>query len=152
MALEMLQMYDNQLENFPTMGNHPELKEIDLNSNRIEALDAALFEGMPALESFQLAKNQLKELPSTIFKCSALNFLNLSDNPLTAVPEEIKDCAELQVLFWANTKTTALPATMEALDNLLRVDLERNELDETSKELCSKMQSVVANKDGFFKF
>jgi len=153
-SLECLQMYDNSLETFPEMGNHPQLKEIDLSGNRIAALRAEDFSQMPALESFQVAKNMLEELPLQILQsCPQLNLLNVSGNPLGALPEEVGGCEALQVLFWAKTRCTALPATLEALGpKLARVDFEGHEFDSDTRAMCDRLEQVVVANGGFFKF
>jgi len=150
-SLEVLQLYDNQLENFPEMGSHPALSEINCNNNRIEVLESDAFAGLPALESLQLANNRLKTLPGTIFNPDSFTFLNVSENPLECIPEEIGNSSHLQVLFWASTNTVSLPESMLTLEELSRVDFQENQFDAEALEMCKKLEAIVEQSDGFFK-
>ena len=152
-SIEMLQMEDNNLETFPTMGNHPHLKEIDLNKNRIGELTDETFQQLPALESLQMKANHLKSFPSNIFaSCPNLSLLNVSDcKDLAAMPESVGECANLKTIFWANTAITSLPEGFEKLA-LVRADLSGSHLDEGSVAMCVRMKEKLGEPEGFFRY
>jgi len=143
------------------MGSHPELKEIDLNKNRIGELPEESFKMMPKLESFQLKGNHIKSFPSSICSdCPHLTMLNLSDcKELANMPDNIGECAKLKTVFWANTGVANLPDSFEKLV-LVRADLscaEGSQLNEKSLEMCARMKEKLvapgtAESDGFFRY
>lgn len=63
----------------------PELKEVNLSSNRLEKIDDLLFE-LPQITKLVLSSNQLRSLPDSLWDCETLQTLDVGDNLLTSLP------------------------------------------------------------------
>ena len=70
----------------------------------------------------------LRSVPPTVLRMSALEVLALDDNNLTALPEEIGDLRKLRALYLAMNRLRELPDTLGSLPDLTTLDVEGNPL------------------------
>uniref|UniRef100_S4R4F0 LRRNT domain-containing protein n=1 Tax=Petromyzon marinus TaxID=7757 RepID=S4R4F0_PETMA len=87
-SVEVLYLYDNQLEEFPA---HlpPNLRELHLQENNIEVVPGAVLERTPFLEKLHLNDNSVSSAgiePATFHGTPRLKLLFLSRNHLSSVP------------------------------------------------------------------
>lgn len=86
-CLESLEMHGNSLEDWPRLGTHPGLTNVNLSKNRLRTIDAAVLQQRPSpaapkLATLNLAHNELEALPEQISCFAELRVLNLSNNTI----------------------------------------------------------------------
>ena len=149
-ALEELRLYGNQLEAFPTLSTHPELKIYEAHKNRVAEAPDDYFQATPALERVSIWGNQLKALPSSLCKCAKLVGVQAHENPELAALPDGPWPATLETLFIQDTKISKLPASLEQAA-LKRVNISKLPLDKDADELAEKMgKMILAKPDGIF--
>jgi Leucine-rich repeat (LRR) protein len=129
-ALCELRLFNNNLEAMPTLppaeGNALEI--LEMNNNRIAAIDEDYFLATPRLRRLALAANQLTRLPSSLATgCPVLQFLLVGDNQLAELPSMPSAGTlcwpQLETLFLERNPITHLPAELAISENLLRCNL-----------------------------
>ncbi len=73
----------NQLSSISFMQRMTFLKTIDLTVNKLITLPDNLFEFTPALQSLNLARNQLTALPSSLNQLQCIESINIADNEIS---------------------------------------------------------------------
>lgn len=120
---------NNNLESLPLiLFQMPSLKTLNLSGNNINCLpippvhnpsDAdsdndgfSMFTqnwNCPSLETLELSKNRMTELPKNIFQMPNLNSANFSDNQITSLPFEMWLAPSLKILTLKNNRLKTLP-------------------------------------------
>ncbi|MEE1964620.1 leucine-rich repeat domain-containing protein [Allomuricauda taeanensis] len=90
---------------------------------------------LTALETLDLAYNQLTEIPSSIGKLTALKILYLGVNRLTEIPESIGKLTALEDLSLAYNQLTEIPDRIGDLTALTYLDLGANQLTEIPESI-----------------
>lgn len=154
-ALEKLTDIDlshNDLPKVPSLlFSLPNLKRINLSDNLITDLPADLGEFWKSLESFNLARNRIKTLPTSLCKMFRLKKLFLSGNELDfdgipsgigklsnlevfdasynnleMIPEGVVRCGRLKKLLLSNNRLVTLPDAIHLLSDIEQLDLSNN--------------------------
>ena len=127
-ALQELRLGENNLEEMPTLGTHPELKILEVHKNRIATIPDGYFNATPALERLSLWGNTLTELPSSVCGCGALLGLQVQENKLSWLPAGAAWPAKLETLFLQHNPLTTLPGELHACKALKRVNVAQTKL------------------------
>lgn len=75
-----------------------------------------------------LSALQLTELPSNLFRASAIESLNVNNNLLTQLPDSIGQLKNLKSLSCVKNQLAALPVSLVQLPQLNNIDLNENDL------------------------
>jgi protein toll len=110
--LEILNLQNNQLENFPDdlFDDQLNLKTLWLDSNKLQKISGKIFKNIPQLISLQLGSNVIKQLEIGAFSNLPNLFqLNLQNNQLDILPSDVLQSLEnLKYLDLSNNKLTSL--------------------------------------------
>lgn len=101
------------------------LKEWFVSHTRIQRLPEFLAQ-FSKLQTLDMPKNQLCEVPPEIGKLICLKDLNLSYNRLMKIPPELGECEGLRRLELAGNRLCELPFELSSLKQLLLLDLGEN--------------------------
>nr|AMM42794.1 LRR-RLK [Vernicia fordii] len=166
-----LVLSNNQIKGkFPNQLKSPNLRHIDLSSNRFEGpfplwstnaseiyLQDNLFSGsipenigglMPRLEKLDLSSNHLTgTIPSSFCDIKGLQVISLRSNQLSG---ELPNCWSHQLMFWAidvsnNSLTGSIPSSFGSLSSLSVLLLSNNNLSgeiPSSLQNCSGLTSI----------
>lgn len=130
-----LDLSKSRLKSFPAEIAHwDELREVTLDRNKISEINEDLSQWQH-LVRFSAASNQLNAFPDDLTQWSALEFLNLADNYIDSIPLDIDAMQHLQeVILWSNV-IEHYPASLGDMKELLRLDLEYNDMTAEEQEL-----------------
>ena len=106
------------------------LVSLDLSDNHISALPGD-WNLLPVLAELRLAKNQLSELPATMFTgriVTSLAHLDLSDNQLQSLNAAIYHLSRLSVLKLDRNRLVSLPCGIGKLTQLVQLSASENQL------------------------
>ncbi|XP_052159487.1 receptor kinase-like protein Xa21 [Oryza glaberrima] len=134
--LQVINLRDNAFHGIiPSFGNLPDLMELNLGMNRLEAGDWSFLSSLITsrqLVQLCLDKNILKgTLPSSIAKLStSLQVLLLTGNEISGtIPQEIEKLTSLTLLYMEkNLLTGNLPDSLGNLPNLFILSLSQNKI------------------------
>ena len=121
--------------------------ELDLQEQdpKITALAAGDFDGLTALTTLDLARNDLTALPDGVFdELTALTTLQLTNNELTLLPDGVFDeLTALTSLYSTNNELTSLPdGVFDELTALTILHLSHNELTALPDGVFDKLTSL----------
>ncbi|CAL4062789.1 unnamed protein product [Meganyctiphanes norvegica] len=105
---------------------------LNISDNQLEEITAQLFVNCTDLLYLNLCNNKLETFPPQIRRLVHLQTLILDNNPLTHFQfRQLPSLVALQTLNMRNTQRSPsnLPTSLEALTNLVDVDLAKNNLD-----------------------
>ena len=103
---------------------------LDLSDNHISVLPDA-WNSLPSLAELKLAKNQLSNLPTTMFTGTvqtSLAHLDLSDNQLQTLTDTLYDLSRLAVLKLDRNRLVGLPSGIGKLSRLVQLSASENQL------------------------
>ncbi|XP_043992472.1 leucine-rich repeat-containing protein 18 isoform X2 [Gambusia affinis] len=134
--LNELDLSRNQIQKLPeAIGTFTSLTKLDLHSNKLESLPESIG-SLVGLTHLNLANNCLTTagLPSSLgFLCN-LTSLNLGLNQIDALPSTLEQLAFLQELALFDNCFTEVPEFVPTLQNLIKLNLERNPYAEAEYE------------------
>ena len=124
------------LASFNSFGSFPEqlssygasLRRVQLGTNGIASIDAAILSALPGLTCLMLEANQLKDLPGTLGELTELRELAVYGNCLQRLPDELGCCVSLTKLDAHHNELQTLPRTMVALSKLKSLYVQHNQL------------------------
>jgi len=128
---------DYGISSIPGTIQHLEfLQQMELEANNLTSLPSEL-KKLHRLQDLQIHNNSLIALPAFIGNLDSLVSLDIHNNQLTGLPESIGNLNKLEFLNIGNNSITSLPDTLCGLYlNGLDINIECNELDETSVPSC----------------
>lgn len=120
------------------------LKKLDLNSNSLEDLPAAMQVLAPSLEILFLSENKFSKVPDVIKKMNKLRVLSMRDNSLTELTSTNLPVSSLVWLILTNNKIAKINPNVKDLIHLRKLMLSHNSLDEIPVELqqCEDLELV----------
>lgn len=127
-ALDSLDLSRNALEEFPRIQRNGNLKELQLNENKLTLTNMKVRKGQPLAHLF-LSRNQIKILPKTIGKLTNLKKLTLNYNQITAVDEAFAKLKNLEELSLYSNQLTSIPASVYRLTQLRFIDVYFNSIE-----------------------
>lgn len=103
--LQRLYADANNISNIPdkVIGNWPELQELDLSYNQLEALPDKISQAKN-LEVVDLSFNKFKHFPKALLKLEKLRTLDIRNNEIKELPEEIKNLKKLEIVYLAGNE------------------------------------------------
>ncbi|KAF7645415.1 hypothetical protein LDENG_00204630 [Lucifuga dentata] len=119
------------------------LRTVDLSSNKIEVLPAAIGNFLQ-LKSLTLNCNRLTGVPAEIGKLKKLETLSLNGNRIQQLPPTVIQLRALRTLSLAGNQLTEVPSSLEALRHLDLLDLSRNQIQTVPAEV-SELQAIEIN-------
>jgi hypothetical protein len=119
------------------------LQTIDLHSNGLQGPLSDAIGDLVELEYFSAANNKLDgSLPKAISKLSKLNTLGLAKNSFTGLITPVSDLPNLKILFLRNNLFSG--AIPKVTNSTAVLDLDQNQFDSVSDELCEGGQNISA--------
>lgn len=107
------------------------LKQLDLSTNNIDNLPAAIFSGLGKLTHLRLDNNKMNFIADRALEgLLSLSMINLSDNHINSLPPELfNEARNVQQIYLQNNSINVLaPGIFTELTQLLVLDLSHNEL------------------------
>jgi Leucine-rich repeat (LRR) protein len=95
------------------------LKHLDLHDKLLTYQIRTNIKYCVKLESLDLSKTNLGEIPDEIFLLTSLEELNLSHNHIKIIPDSINKLSNLKKLYLSHNEITKIPA----LCNLKKLDI-----------------------------
>ena len=151
-ALEELRLSGNNLEEMPTLSEHPSLSVFEMHKNRITTIPDDYFKALPGLQRLSIWGCMLTALPPSLASsCPKLVGLQAQENKLASIPAGPWP-STLETLFLQdNTSLAQLPAALASCPALKRVNLSKLPLDGDSQGVAEKIKAkCLADKDGIF--
>ena len=131
--LERLMLYSNRLSEVPKV-NSQRLRELRLNSNRIQSIPPHVFANTPNLGELILDENLLSNssfTPTSFAGAENIRRLSMIDNQLTLVPEDLP--VSLEELYLSSNQINKVSANaLTSLTSLRVLYLDHNQLVDTS--------------------
>ena len=111
------------------------LQELHLSHNRLSRLPD--LSHMQALVRVNVSHNSLTELPSTLFSCSKLQYLDVSSNVVRDLPHQMCDLEMLDTLDISNNRITEIDMSIIEwwYKNVCRLHIARNPIHNISFEV-----------------
>ncbi|KAL4240866.1 hypothetical protein ACF0H5_001651 [Mactra antiquata] len=137
--------HNNLNEVPPELENSKGVIVLNLSHNNIEMLPNLLFVNLLDLTYLDLSNNNLETLPPQMRRLTSLQTLILNNNPLVhAQLRQLPAMTSLQMLHMRNTQRTLanFPSGLDSLNNVLDVDLSRNDLPRIPEPLY-KLKSLT---------
>ncbi len=133
--ISKLNLIDCELTNLSaSIKNLSELKELDLDGNRIYKLPESIGE-LTKLKILNLANNQIKTLPDSLGNLVSLEYLILDHNILNKLPSTLNLLKNLKSLSVWNNRLEMLPENLHNLNKLQILGLSNNLLREVPESL-----------------
>ena len=127
----------------------PKLKQLDVSYNHLAKLsDLFNNNAICAIESLNLANNNITELPDSLLTSNSLHRLNIANNQMVELPDALSAMKSLKklILFDGNAgahsnNIETLPDGFKKLAKTLKeLWIDASKLDGKSKEMLSQMQ------------
>jgi Leucine-rich repeat (LRR) protein len=121
------------------------VKELNLQKNKIEEIDALLFNGMYNLEWLDLSMNRIRHLhPKTFDGLEKLKVLMIGYNQLeTLDPMVFKNVVNLSFLSLSGNKLKRLePNIFDSLVNIKILDLSKNQLEVIDSRIFNELKKL----------
>lgn len=139
--LTHLNLYGNKIGSIPDLSGM-NLVFFSIGRNNLLEIPDSVFE-MESLEFLNIANNELKVLPNLISGLINLKELHLEDNYLSELPESICQLTKLQHLLLNRNRLKKLPEQFyTSLTEMKELNLSRNFLESESLEKLSKMNQL----------
>ncbi|WP_460471791.1 leucine-rich repeat domain-containing protein [Emticicia fontis] len=145
--LKALNLYNARLSELPmNVTKLPNLEELDLYYNDIKQLPNEICD-MPKLKTLAVSNNELWNLPAHIAKIKTLETLYAHHNRLNELPT----LPDLKLLHIGHNMFKTVPEKVYALDNLVEIDISRNQIMEVPVQLrkFEKLQRVFFGGNDF---
>eukprot|EP00299_Pterocystis_sp_00344_P009787 c4230_g1_i1.p1 GENE.c4230_g1_i1~~c4230_g1_i1.p1 ORF type:complete len:579 (+),score=166.57 c4230_g1_i1:46-1782(+) len=171
-GLTDLDVSHNQLKDICRLP-YPNMTQLVLNNNKIEALPEGCFSELAAVKSINLASNRLTAIPAAVGldRCRQLTEFNCDNNALTefdgnfsesviatlffgsnrftAIPTCIFEMKQLSNLVLNSNKIENVPADIQKLTKLTMINLQNNDVKQLAPEMATiktlKKVNVVGN-------
>lgn len=129
--------------------NCPQLKSIQLQNNYLSKTIPSTIGNNVALESLNLANNQLETIPETIENQTRLKTLKADNNQLKALPNGLATILNLQHLSASHNNIQYIPSNLGQSNNLVTLDLSNNQLTYIPEEIgnCPNIGTIYLNSN-----
>lgn len=151
--LVCLKLWYNQIAYIPIqIGTLTNLEKLYLNRNKIEKIPSQLFY-CRKLRFLDLSHNNLTNIPSDISFLLNLQYLAVTANRIESLPNELFQCKKLRTLNLGNNCLHSLPSRFGELTALTQLELRGNRLEGLPVELgeCRQLKrtGLVVEEDLF---
>ncbi|XP_028664908.1 leucine rich repeat containing 8 VRAC subunit Aa [Erpetoichthys calabaricus] len=151
--LVCLKLWYNQIAYIPIqIGTLTNLERLYLNRNKIDKIPSQLF-FCRKLRYLDLSHNNLTSIPADIGFLQNLQYFAVTANRIEALPPELFQCKKLRTLNLGNNCLQSLPSRFGELTNLMQLELRGNRLECLPVELgeCRllKRSGVIVEEDLF---
>jgi len=115
--LQEIDLSDNCIKELPVELGSLSLVTVNFSRNQLKELPATLFCGqwLQSLRVLKLVNNQLEILPPTICRLRSLTILNVCENSLSQLPSQIGRLSRLRELAVNGNNISTLPASITRL-------------------------------------
>ncbi|KAL7836750.1 hypothetical protein AOLI_G00280340 [Acnodon oligacanthus] len=133
--LVCLKLWYNQIAYIPIqIGTLTNLERLYLNRNKIEKIPSQLF-FCRKLRYLDLSHNNLTNIPADIGSLQNLQYFAITANRIEKLPPELFQCKKLRTLNLGNNCLLSLPSRFGELTNLTQLELRGNRLEGLPVEL-----------------
>ncbi|VDD87512.1 unnamed protein product [Enterobius vermicularis] len=141
--LEVLDLSCNNLEKVPHLHNHPNVRQVKFDSNKIRVLRSSTFKNNPRLQLLSLQNNRIDSLADgTFHELKQLTILLLENNLIHRLM--LRGAPRLQQLNLRNNSLNELENnTFQFVPELKIIDLSYNGLHRIPRNLFVPLRSVV---------
>lgn len=151
--LVCLKLWYNQIAYIPIqIGTLTNLEKLYLNRNKIEKIPSQLFY-CRKLRFLDLSHNNLTNIPTDIGFLQNLQYLAVTANRIESLPNELFQCKKLRTLNLGNNCLQSLPSRFGELTGLTQLELRGNRLECLPVELgeCRQLKrtGLVVEEDLF---
>ncbi|XP_020346052.1 volume-regulated anion channel subunit LRRC8A isoform X2 [Oncorhynchus kisutch] len=151
--LVCLKLWYNQIAYIPIqIGTLNNMERLYLNRNKIDKIPSQLFY-CRKLRFLDLSHNNLTYIPADVGYLQNLQYLVVTANRIEALPNELFQCKKLRTLNLGNNCLTSLPSRFGELTALTQLELRGNRLDCLPVELgeCRQLKKtgLVVEEDLF---
>ncbi|KAI4890389.1 hypothetical protein NFI96_014547 [Prochilodus magdalenae] len=151
--LVCLKLWYNQIAYIPIqIGTLTNLERLYLNRNKIDKMPSQLF-FCRKLRFLDLSHNNLTSIPSDIGFLQNLQYFAVTANRIETLPPELFQCKKLRTLNLGNNCLTTLPSRFGELTGLTQLELRGNRLEGLPVELAEcrllKRSGLVVEEDLF---
>lgn len=139
--LRTVDLSSNKIEVLPAaVGNFLQLKSLTLNSNKLTYLPAEISK-LKKLETLSLNGNQIQQLPSTLGQLKALRTLNLSGNKISEFPLGLGSLRHLDLLDLSRNQIQNVPSEVSELQTI-EINLNQNQISVLAAEVsrCPRLK------------
>lgn len=127
-SLKKIYLNKNRFTEFPELlCSLPKLNSISLQNNSIRFIPEGIGNLAASLETLDLSRNQIEELPAELFSLTNLKNLYLRSNHIHEIPHEISKLKDLNLLLIDQNQLYTLPHAMQALTSLKNLYLKGND-------------------------
>ncbi|MBN3281121.1 LRC8A protein, partial [Polyodon spathula] len=151
--LVCLKLWYNQIAYIPIqIGTLTNMERLYLNRNKIEKIPSQLF-FCRKLRFLDLSHNNLTSIPADIGFLQSLQYFAVTANRIEALPPELFQCRKLRTLNLGNNCLQSMPSRIGELASLTQLELRGNRLECLPVELgeCRllKRSGVIVEEDLF---
>ncbi|KAK6470834.1 volume-regulated anion channel subunit LRRC8A [Huso huso] len=151
--LVCLKLWYNQIAYIPIqIGTLTNMERLYLNRNKIEKIPSQLF-FCRKLRFLDLSHNNLTSIPADIGFLQSLQYFAVTANRIEALPPELFQCRKLRTLNLGNNCLQSMPSRIGELASLTQLELRGNRLECLPVELgeCRllKRSAVIVEEDLF---
>ncbi|XP_018603895.2 leucine rich repeat containing 8 VRAC subunit Aa [Scleropages formosus] len=147
MNLQELELIRCDLERIPHgIFSLCNLQEIDLKDNNLKTIEEILsFQHLQRLVCLKLWYNQIAYIPLHIGILTNLERLYLNRNKIEKIPSQLFFCRKLRYLDLSHNNLTSIPADIGFLQNLQYFAVTANRIDNLPAELfqCKKLRALL---------
>lgn len=119
---------------------HPEMViRLELKKQKLKTFPKEIFQ-FKNLQYLDLSKNQIKELPDSLYLLTKLQCLVVAHNKLGTFPKDIGKCKNIFYLNANNNDISLLPPQIGDMEKLRTLDLWSNELADFPETLSNLKQ------------
>ncbi|MGH0136986.1 UNVERIFIED_CONTAM: hypothetical protein FKN15_062624 [Acipenser sinensis] len=151
--LVCLKLWYNQIAYIPIqIGTLTNMERLYLNRNKIEKIPSQLF-FCRKLRFLDLSHNNLTSIPADIGFLQSLQYFAVTANRIEALPPELFQCRKLRTLNLGNNCLQSMPSRIGELASLTQLELRGNRLECLPVELgeCRllKRSAIIVEEDLF---
>ena len=142
--LQVLKMKMNKITRIKMSPVLFQLRELDLDNNRLTQLDADHLTGLESLTHLSLSNNQIREVQATTFRnTSQLLVLDISNNNLDKIPESLRYLTNLQTLDIGDNMVESISdSPLTGMTGLWRLQLHGNRIRNISQSVFTRLRTL----------
>ena len=142
--LQVLKMKMNKITRIKMSPVLFQLRELNLDNNRLAKLDADHLTGLESLTHLSLANNQIREVQATTFRnTSQLLVLDISNNNLDKIPESLRYLTNLQTLDIGDNMVESISdSPLTGMTGLWRLQLHGNRIRNISQSVFTRLRTL----------
>ncbi|MDY6825176.1 MAG: COR domain-containing protein [Thermodesulfobacteriota bacterium] len=140
--LKVICLRHSHIESFEKFSHLKNIVVINFSNNQLNNLPSEIYK-LSALKGLYADNNRLIKLPPDISFLSQLTIIDINNNELDLLPQEIGKLSELKILDLSSNQLTKLPPEIGQLENLTELYLGANQLTELPPEICQLKNLIV---------